>query len=210
MHRVEEVFRLFEDRGRDAYHGEPVSQAEHALQAAHLAEAAGASNSLVVAALLHDVGHLLHDLGEDAADRGIDDRHERSGGSWLKRNFGPEVAEPARLHVEAKRYLCAVEGAYLDALSPASKLSLELQGGPMTPDEVARFEANPHHIDAVRLRRWDDEAKIPGLAVPGLEHYRDRLVAATTGLRSEGKASRDSTPPKNALNAEASSTEPGT
>jgi [1-hydroxy-2-(trimethylamino)ethyl]phosphonate dioxygenase len=177
MQTVDEILRLFRDRGRDAYLGESVSQAEHALQAAHLAEVAGAADSLVVAALLHDVGHLLHDLGDDAADRGIDDRHERSGGSWLSRNFGPEVAEPARLHVEAKRYLCAVEGSYLDALSDASKLSLSLQGGAMDPEEIARFEANPHHLDAVRLRRWDDEAKIPGLEVPDLDHYRDRLVA---------------------------------
>jgi phosphonate degradation associated HDIG domain protein len=176
MQRIEEILWLFQERGRDAYLGEAVSQAEHALQAAHLAEVAGAADPLVVAALLHDVGHLLHDLGDDAAERGIDDRHERSGGSWLSRNFGPEVAEPARLHVDAKRYLCAVEGPYFDGLSPSSKLSLELQGGAMTPEEVARFEANPHHLDAVRLRRWDDEAKVPGLEVPGLGHYQDRIV----------------------------------
>jgi phosphonate degradation associated HDIG domain protein len=180
MNRVEAVIRMFEERGRDAYHGEAVSQAEHALQAAHLAESAGAPVPLVLAALLHDVGHLLHDLGEDAADRGIDDHHERSGSHWLARSFGPEVADPVRLHVDAKRYLCAVEGAYLDALSPASKRSLALQGGPMTPEEVARFEANPRHADAVRLRRWDDEAKVPGLEVPGLDHYLDRLAASFT------------------------------
>jgi phosphonate degradation associated HDIG domain protein len=184
MHPVEEVIRLFEARGRDAYLGEPVSQAEHALQAAHLAEAAGAPGPLVVAALLHDVGHLLHDLGEDAADRGIDARHERSGASWLVKNFGPRVAGPARLHVDAKRYLCAVEASYFEGLSDASKLSLALQGGPMTPDEVAAFEANPHHLDAIRLRRWDDEAKVPGLDVPGLDHYRDRLTAALEGAAS--------------------------
>lgn len=178
MQRAEKIFRLFQERGRDAYLGEPVSQAEHALQAAHLAEVAGASDALVVAALLHDVGHLLHGLGEDAAERGIDDRHERSGGSWLARNFGAEVVEPVRLHVDAKRYLCAVEPSYFEALSPASKLSLSLQGGPMSPGEVAAFEANPHHLDAVRLRRWDDEAKVAGLDVPGLEHYQRRLGAA--------------------------------
>ena len=181
MHRVDEILRLFRERGRDAYLGEPVSQAEHALQAAHLAEVDGAPDPLIVAALLHDVGHLLHDLGDDAAGRGIDARHERSGGSWLARHFGAEVAEPARLHVDAKRYLCAVEGSYLDGLSAASKLSLALQGGPMTPEEVARFEANPHHRDAVRLRRWDDEAKVAGLEVPGLEHHRGRLAATLKG-----------------------------
>ena len=172
---------MFEERGRDAYHGEPVSQAEHALQAARLAESAGATDSLVVAALLHDVGHLLHDLGEDAAGRGIDDRHERSGSRWLAATFGPDVAEPVRLHVEAKRYLCAVEGVYHDALSPASKLSLSLQGGPMAVDEVARFEADPRYLDAVRLRRWDDEAKVPGLEVPDLDHYLGRVAAVLKG-----------------------------
>ena len=190
MHRVEEILRLFQARGQDAYLGEPVSQAEHALQAARLAAIDGVPDALVVAALLHDVGHLLHDQGDDAADRGIDARHERSGGSWLARNFGPEVAEPARLHVDAKRYLCAVEPSYLDGLSPASKQSLALQGGPMSPDEVRRFEANPHHRDAVRLRRWDDEAKVPGLDVPGLESYLGRLAAtlknsATPSIKGE-------------------------
>ncbi len=177
MDQVEEILRLFQTRGRDAYLGEPVSQAEHALQSAHLAVLEGAPDSLVVAALLHDVGHLLHDLGDDAADRGIDDRHERSGAAWLAKTFGPEVAEPARLHVDAKRYLCAVEPSYLEGLSPGSKLSLALQGGPMTPEEVEHFESNPHHLDAVRLRRWDDQAKIPGLKVPGLEKYTDQLTA---------------------------------
>ena len=115
------------------------------------------------------------------ADRGIDARHERSGGSWLARNFGPEVAEPARLHVDAKRYLCAAEASYLDGLSRASRQSLALQGGPMTLEEIRTFEANPHHREAVRLRRWDDEAKVPGLEVPGLESYLGRLVATLKG-----------------------------
>jgi phosphonate degradation associated HDIG domain protein len=178
MHRIEEILRLFETRGQNAYLGEPVSQAEHGLQAAYLAGLEGASDALIVAALLHDVGHLLHDLGDDVADRGIDARHEVSGGSWLSRNFGPEVAEPAKLHVAAKRYLCAIEPAYLEGLSPASKQSLALQGGPMSPEEVQRFEANPYYRDAIRLRRWDDEAKIAGLEVPGLESYLGRLAAA--------------------------------
>jgi gamma-butyrobetaine dioxygenase len=186
MNRVEEILQLFQTRGQDAYLGEPVSQAEHALQAAHLAGLDGAPDTLVVAALLHDVGHLLHDLGEDVADRGIDAHHERSGGSWLARNFGPEVAEPARLHVDAKRYLCAVEPSYLGGLSLASKQSLALQGGPMTPEEIRKFEANPHHLEAVRLRRWDDEAKTPGLEVPGLESHLGRLVAT---LRDPAKPS---------------------
>lgn len=172
---ADEIVRLFEARGRDAYHGEAVSQADHALQSAHRAEAEDAPDALVVAALLHDVGHLISGHREDAADRGIDDLHENAGAAWLARHFGPEVVEPIRLHVAAKRYLCAVEPGYLDRLSPASRLSLELQGGPLAGEEIAAFEAEPHHLEAVRLRRWDDEAKVPGLDVPGIGHYLERV-----------------------------------
>lgn len=176
MSILDELFGLFERRGSAEYHGEAVSQIEHALQAAQLAEAHGASDALIVAALLHDVGHLLHDHGEDAAERGIDDIHEDTGASWLARHFGPEVSEPVRLHVAAKRYLCSVSPSYRDGLSPASRLSLRLQGGLMDDIEVAAFEANPHHEEAVRLRRWDDGAKVVGREVPGLDHYRERIA----------------------------------
>ena len=157
------------------YFGEPVSQREHALQAAHLAEQEGASDALIIAALLHDIGHLLHHEGEDIADRGIDARHEAVGDAWLTHYFGPPVTEPARLHVAAKRYLCAVEPEYLRQLSPASQQSLRLQSGPFSPAEVQEFEQNPYFREAVRLRHWDDAAKISGWNVPGVEHYRARL-----------------------------------
>lgn len=179
MRFVEDILDLFARRGAAAYHGEAVSQEEHALQAADLAGREGAPDALVVAALLHDVGHLLDGQDEDLADRGIDGHHEEAGCAWLGRHFGPEVTEPIRLHVAAKRYLCAVDPAYLDGLSPASRLSLKLQGGPMGPAEIAAFEANPYFRDAVRLRHWDDAAKVPGLPVPGPSHYRDRLEAMT-------------------------------
>ena len=180
---VDEIVRLFQSRGDAAYVGEAVSQTEHALQSAQLAEAEGAPDSLVVAALLHDVGHILHDLPDDVAEHGIDDCHEEVGRTWLEGHFGPEVTEPVRLHVAAKRYLCAAAAGYHAGLSAASQRSLALQGGPMSADEVARFTAHPHHQAAVRLRHWDDLAKVPGLAVPGLEHYRTRLAAA---LRTRG------------------------
>jgi len=120
MNVVDEICDLFATKGHAAYVGEPVSQLEHALQAAHHAEQAGASDALVVAALLHDIGHLVHKLPEDAADHGIDTRHEQLGQAWLARSFGPAVTEPIRLHVPAKRYLCATDADYVAHLSAAS------------------------------------------------------------------------------------------
>ena len=178
MEIVEVILHLFAKKGAAAYHGEDVSQEEHALQAAELAQRESAPDRLVAAALLHDLGHLLDGQDEDLAERGLDGCHEEAGCAWLSRHFGPEVTEPIRLHVDAKRYLCAVDPSYLAGLSPASRLSLELQGGPMTLAEIAEFEGNPFFRDAVRLRHWDDTAKVPGLPVPGPSHYRDRLSAA--------------------------------
>jgi len=175
---VDQIMSRFEKRGQAAYFGEPVSQLEHALQCAHLADSEGAPHTLVVAALLHDFGHLLHGLGEAAADEGVDARHEDLGGAWLERHFGAEVAGPVRLHVAAKRYLCATSPAYLAQLSPASIQSLSLQGGPFSRDEARAFESQAYFRQTVQLRRWDDAAKIPGLIVPGLDSYRSRIEAA--------------------------------
>jgi phosphonate degradation associated HDIG domain protein len=177
MRIVNEIMDLIAKRGAAAYHGEAVSQEEHALQAAELAEREGSQNSLVVAALLHDIGHLLDGQNEDLAELGVDGRHEEAACAWLERHFPPEVTEPIRLHVAAKRYLCAVESKYQAGLSPASRMSLELQGGPMTSEEVADFEGNEFFQEAVRLRYWDDAAKILGLAVPGAVYYRKRIEA---------------------------------
>lgn len=175
---VDEILHVFRERGAAAYLGEPVSLAEHSLQAAYAAERDDAPPTLVAAALLHDYGHLIHDLPENAAEHGVDTRHEEVGYAFLGRHFGPEVVEPIRMHVAAKRYLCAVDPAYLGALSPASVLSLELQGGPCTADEAAAFEASPFADAAVRLRRYDDVGKEPGVETPGLEHYRPAVEAA--------------------------------
>jgi [1-hydroxy-2-(trimethylamino)ethyl]phosphonate dioxygenase len=176
---TDEVLKLFAKNGNSQYGREAVSQLEHALQSALLAEKAAASSSLIVAALLHDVGHLLHTLDDDAPDRGIDDRHEELAARWLEARFGPSVVEPVRLHVAAKRYLCAMEPEYQDELSPPSLLSLQLQGGPMSDEEVRGFRGNPHYEAAIRLRRWDDTAKTPNLPTPPLEHFAihiDRVV----------------------------------
>ena len=180
---IDFVVRLFKERGDAAYLGEPVSQTEHALQTAWAAQQAGAGDTLVAAALLHDVGHLLHDLPEDCALAGIDDAHEERGARWLLRTFCPEVAEPVRLHVAAKRYLCATDPTYMGRLSEASLRSLELQGGAFTPEEAARFRAHPHAEAALLLRRLDEEAKVPGLAAPALEHFRPCLEAARAARR---------------------------
>ena len=175
---VDEIFRVFREYGSGAYLGEPVSMTEHMLQSAYAAEQDGAPQRLVAAALLHDYGHFIHEHDEDAAEHGIDTRHEDVAHAFLSEHFGPEIAEPIRLHVAAKRYLCATDPSYLGELSPASIHSLELQGGPYSAAEVAAFEASPHAADAVRLRRYDDAGKVAGLETPDLEHYRPVLEAA--------------------------------
>jgi gamma-butyrobetaine dioxygenase len=172
---VERIVTLFQERGNAAYLGEAVSQTEHALQTAWAAEQARAGSALIAAALLHDIGHLMHHLGEDCAGAGIDDSHEAVGARWLARWFGPEVCEPIRLHVPAKRWLCAREPGYFERLSPASVVSLKLQGGPFSAAEADRFHQQPHAAAALALRRWDEQAKIPGLTTPKLEHFRPYL-----------------------------------
>jgi gamma-butyrobetaine dioxygenase len=182
---IDEIFRVFREQGAGEYLGEPVSMTEHMLQSAYAAEREGAPARLVAAALLHDYGHFIHDLPSDSAQHGVDTRHEEVAHAFLSRHFGPDIAEPIRMHVAAKRYLCATEPAYLEQLSPASVLSLELQGGPYSPAEVAAFDTSPHAEDAVRLRRWDDIGKIAGLETPDLEHYRPVLETALLE-RSQG------------------------
>jgi [1-hydroxy-2-(trimethylamino)ethyl]phosphonate dioxygenase len=166
-----ELFELFRAHGDSQYGGEAVSQLEHALQAAHFAEQEGAAPELIAAALMHDVGHLLHSLPSDAPEQGVDDRHETLAAAWLARRFGPAVAAPVAMHVDAKRYLCAVDGEYRDRLSEPSLLSLRLQGGPMDAEQRVAFQRRPYFHDSVRLRRWDDAAKVVGLATPDLEHF---------------------------------------
>jgi len=174
---VEEILALYARKGGSSY-GEGVSMSEHGLQAAFLAEQEGAGPAMVVAALLHDIGHLLHDLPEDIADQGIDTEHESIASAWLSQHFPPAVSEPVRLHVAAKRYLCTSEAGYFEALSPASVQSLELQGGPMSTTEAAAFAGEAFGPAAVRLRRWDDLAKVVGMTTPDFAHYKPMLIAA--------------------------------
>lgn len=167
---LKEIADLLAERGRARYGAEAVSQLQHALQCAALAERESAAPELIAAALLHDFGHLVAD-DEDAAPRGIDMQHEDVAARWLAQHFSDGVTEPVRLHVPAKRYLCAVEEGYFESLSFASVRSLELQGGIFSPDQVVSFITQPHAASSVRLRRWDDLAKDPAAVTPPLEHY---------------------------------------
>lgn len=177
---VNEVQRLFALHGGSEYGGECITQEEHALQCAELARSSGASQALIAAALLHDIGHLLHDLPVDAPERGVDDLHEALGARWLEDRFIPAVTEPVRLHVAAKRYLCAVDSTYFSRLSEPSRVSLRLQGGPMDTAEVTAFEASPFYKDALQLRTYDDTGKIEGLKTHTVAEFAEVIAACTT------------------------------
>jgi phosphonate degradation associated HDIG domain protein len=177
MSVTDEILALYQRRGSDAYFGESVSMTEHALQAAYFAQAATAPPALIVAALLHDVGHLIEDVPSDIADWTTDAHHEEIGSRWLARRFRPEVSEPVRLHVPAKRYLLATDAGYFAQLSPASVITLKLQGGPMAVHEVAKFETERFYKDAVRVRQWDDQGKVTGLTTPAIGDYRALIEA---------------------------------
>jgi [1-hydroxy-2-(trimethylamino)ethyl]phosphonate dioxygenase len=175
MSIADEVFAVFEGRGSGAYFGERVSMTEHMLQAAYFAQQEAASPALVVAALLHDIGHLIEDVPDDLADWTADARHEETGAAWLAARFEASISEPVRLHVPAKRYLCAIDTNYVAMLSDASVVTLRLQGGPMSPTETLQFETEFFHREAVRIRRWDDQGKVAGLKTPGLAGYRELI-----------------------------------
>ncbi len=172
---IDFIFDLFATRGAAEYMGEAVSMKAHMEQTAACAVADGAPDHLVIAALLHDLGHFIGEHPIDALECGIDNSHESVGADFLARYYPAEVTEPIRLHVAAKRYLCAVDDAYFGRLSPASVQSLEVQGGPMSAAEVEAFERNPHHRDALRVRRYDDDGKVDGLAIEPVTAYRERL-----------------------------------
>ncbi len=180
---IERLLGLFAEPGRRSYGGAGVTLVEHMLQTAALAEQAQATDELVAAALLHDIGHFGTDFPwqrrfsehRQMLKRRVDRHHEEAGARLLQPYFGPEITEPIRLHVAAKRYLCAVEPQYLGKLSATTRHTLGLQGGPMTASEVAEFEAASYASQAVSLRRWDEQATVPGRKTPAGEHYRALL-----------------------------------
>lgn len=173
----QELLEIFTGRATRRYGLSEINQLQHALQAAALAEADDAPPATVLASLLHDVGHMIHQLGEDPASRGVDDVHEELGARWLAERFGPEVSEPVRLHVAAKRYLCAAEPDYFGKLSADSVRSLALQGGPMSADEADEFRRHPQFSEAVRLRRYDEAAKDPRARTADFDHFLRHVPA---------------------------------
>ena len=169
--KLGDIEKVFRDHGHIAYSGEGVTQLEHALQAAQLAEQAGAADALVAASLLHDLGHLLNQQGDTPTARGIDDQHQYVAIPFIRALFPPAIVEAIRLHVDAKRALCAIDPDYYEALSEDSKRSLTLQGGIFSPEETDAFLARPFAEDAMRVRRWDDAAKVAGLQTAPLAHF---------------------------------------
>lgn len=181
---IDRIFATINAFGHLTY-GEDITQLEHVLQCGHLAREDGGSDLLVAAALLHDIGQFIDDAGNAAEQHGIDARHEVIGADFLAQAFPPGVTEPIRMHVDAKRYLCAVEPAYQQSLSRASALSLQLQGGPMNAQEARAFQQSPFFHDAVRLRRYDDTGKHENWQVPGLESYRQLLETLIRDHRAD-------------------------
>ena len=176
MSPIDAIFEILRSAGHRHYGESAVSQFEHAVQCAVLAERDAASPALVTAALLHDIGHLVNPDDRAATQRREDCKHEEIGADTLGRWFGTAVTLPVRLHVSAKRYLTATDAAYAASLSPGSTLSLELQGGPFSVEAARRFAAAAGAAEAIRLRRWDEAAKVRGAAIPDLDHFRPHLT----------------------------------
>jgi [1-hydroxy-2-(trimethylamino)ethyl]phosphonate dioxygenase len=189
MHSAtEHVIRLFEQRGQGRYGSEQVSQLQHALQCAVFAKRQGAGSAMIAAALLHDLGHIIdHQPMPESDNQNLDDAHEQRAYQWIKSNFGKSVADPVRLHVAAKRYLCTVEPEYLAKLSPASLKSFHDQGGLMSQSQIDDFRDEPFAFEAVELRRWDDLAKDPTMQTPAIDDFApllDHLVEDHQSARS--------------------------
>ena len=175
--RVDQIMELLETAGQSAYFGEPVTQLEHALECAQLARDAGSDEEMIIAALLHDIGHLLDGEGSRDDAVGVID-HDAVGARYLReRGFSDRVAQLVSGHVAAKRYLTLTNPSYFAKLSAASVATLELQGGPMRAEEAAAFGSDPLFEEKLRLRSWDEAGKLAGWVVAPLSSYRNLLVA---------------------------------
>lgn len=172
---VDFIGDIFHRRGADSYLGEDVTMSEHMLQGAYLAEKSGAEDPVIAAALLHDIGHYTNEFPEDALEKGVNNYHDSAGADVIKDFFPSLVIDAIRYHVAAKRYLCAVEEDYFRRLSNASVHTLNLQGGPMSADEIAVFRSQPHLETIIQVRRWDDEGKVAGVKTPEFSHYAPML-----------------------------------
>ena len=184
---VEFIADIFERRGAEAYLGEPVTVSEHMLQSAWLAEQENAEDELVAAALLHDIGHFTSEFGTYSPDDVEDKHHDEAGGDVLAPYFSPVVVACVRMHVAAKRYLCATDPTYFSKLSPASVHTLSLQGGPMTNEEVGAFRGDPLHNEAVRVRLWDEGGKIAGMRTRSFRDYLP-LLERVVRRHADGQA----------------------
>ena len=185
---VEFIADIFERRGAESYLGEPVTMSEHMLQGAWLAEQDGAPEELVAAALLHDIGHYTSEFGTYSPDDVEDKHHDEAGGEVLAPFFPPVIVECVRLHVSAKRYLCATDPTYFAKLSPASVHTLSLQGGPMSAEEVAEFRRNPFHDEAVRVRIWDEGGKVADMKTRAFRDYVPLLERVVKKFAAEKAA----------------------
>ncbi len=168
-----QILHIFDAKGSLQYADEQVTQLQHALQSATLAEQRGYTSPLIVACLLHDIGHIMDAAVKlpESTEENLHDQHEERAYQWLKKNLGDQIAEPVRLHVSAKRYLCTTDRNYLNVLSPTSYKSFLDQGGVMNESELLQFEQNPHHREAIALRVIDDTAKDPYMETPEISHF---------------------------------------
>ena len=173
MNIVNKIISNFKN-SKKLYIGEKVTMSEHMIQTAMLAEENNSSKSLVCACLLHDYGHFIVDDPDLLVSKSLDGKHEDLGFDFLKNYFVQEVTEPIKLHVLAKRYLCRND-SYYNLLSEASKISLKLQGGIMNDDEAKDFSSLKFYNEAIKVRKYDDDGKIPNVKIKDIEDYRDLI-----------------------------------